>query len=142
MVRTIDQSSFDIDSLIARNDTVLHSFFNTCFNRSNVFFRYSTADDFTFEDKARTWFKRLQSNDRMTVLTATAGLTDKFALCLDSFADGLFVRNLRFTNLSLYLEFTFQTVNDNIQVQLAHAGDNGLSGFMIGISTESRILLS
>ena len=57
-------------------------------------------------------------------------------------ANGLAVSNLRSTDVSLDLELTEQTVNDDLQMELAHAGDDGLTGFFIGLGTEGRVFFS
>jgi len=57
-------------------------------------------------------------------------------------AHRLFVGNLGLTHIRFYLKLTQQTVYDDLQVQLAHAGDDGLAGLLIGVGAESGILLS
>lgn len=54
---------------------------------------------------------------------------------------GLAVGNLGLTNVSVNLELTEQTVNDDLEVQLAHAGDDGLAGLVVGRHREGRVLL-
>ena len=64
----------------------------------------------------------------MTVLAFTTRLTGVLVVDLDPrLADGLFVRNLRITYIGLYLKLTQQSVNDDLQMKLAHTGDE-LSG--------------
>ncbi|MNL80588.1 hypothetical protein D3C87_2074810 [compost metagenome] len=76
----------------------------------------------------------------MTVLTATARLTDELTLDLDLLADRLTVRDLRLTDVGVHLELAKQTVDDDLQVELAHAGDQGLRGLGIVLHAEGRIL--
>ena len=71
----------------------------------------------------------------MTVLALTAGLTSVLHIGIRILADRLFVSNLRLTDVSLNLKLTQQTVNDDLQMELTHAGDDGLTGFFIGICT-------
>ena len=40
------------------------------------------------------------------------------------------------------VEFTTHTVNQHVEVELAHTGNNGLAGFFIGVHAEGRIFLS
>ena len=49
------------------------------------------------------------------------------------------IGNLRRAYVGLYLELAQQTVNDNLQMQLAHAGDDGLAGLLIGVGLEGGI---
>ena len=57
----------------------------------------------------------------MSVLSVTAGLPDELALCLDGLADRLAVCNLRLADLAVDLELAEHAVNDDLQMQLAHA---------------------
>ena len=54
---------------------------------------------------------------------------------------GLAVGNLGLTNVSVNLELAEQTVDDDLEVQLAHAGDDGLAGLVVGGHLEGRVLL-
>ena len=78
----------------------------------------------------------------MAVLTLTTGLTSVLLVDVSGAADGLLVSNLRRTYVSLYLELAQQTVNDDLQMKLAHASDDGLAGLFIGVSLEGRVLFS
>ena len=71
----------------------------------------------------------------------TAGLTDIASLALRALADALLVRDLRFADSRLDAEFAQQAVNDDFQMQLAHAGDDRLTGRFVGIGLERRIFL-
>ena len=59
----------------------------------------------------------------------------------DGLADRLAVCNLRVTDVALHLEFTTHTVDDDVELQLAHAGDQGLAGLFVGLHLEGRILV-
>ena len=52
------------------------------------------------------------------------------------------VGNLRGAHVGLHLELTQQTVDDDLQMELAHAGDDGLAGLLVGIGAEGGVLLS
>ncbi|MNF01788.1 hypothetical protein D3C80_2008330 [compost metagenome] len=41
------------------------------------------------------------------------------------------VSNLRFTDVRFNVEFTLHTVNDDVEVQLTHTGDNSLVSFFV-----------
>ena len=55
--------------------------------------------------------------------------------------DRLAIGYLRLADVCLNLKFTQHTVNDNLQMQLAHAGDDRLARFLIRIAAEGRIFL-
>ncbi len=75
----------------------------------------------------------------VTVLTFTARLTLVHAFAVDGFSYGLAVSNLRRADVRFDLEFSQKSVYDNVEVQLAHARDNGLTGFLVGISLERGV---
>ena len=69
----------------------------------------------------------------MTVLAAATGLAYEFAFGLfHQFAQCFTVGYLRLAYIGLNLEFTFQPIDDDLEVQFTHAGDDGLSGLLIG----------
>ena len=75
----------------------------------------------------------------MAILTATTGLTNKLALGMhDRLTSSLTISNLRFTDVAVNLELTTQTVNDDLEMQLAHAGNNGLTSSRRSVRTLER----
>ena len=75
----------------------------------------------------------------MTILAAAAGLTNKLTFTFSFLTDGFTVSNLRRTDVAVHLEFTAHPVDDDVEVQLAHTGDDRLAGFFIRIRLERRI---
>ena len=49
-------------------------------------------------------------------------------------ADRLAVGHLRLADVRLHLELAPHAVDDDLQVQLAHAGDDGLAGLLVGVT--------
>src|SRR3546814_13241176 len=89
-----------------------------------------------------TWLERLELEDNVTGLAATAGLLDELAF--DFFAGlayGFAVGNLRFAHVGFYTKLATHMIDQLFQVQLAHAGNNGLSGLFVAAHTERRIFL-
>ncbi len=77
----------------------------------------------------------------MTELTTTTGLTDISALDIHSLGDGFAVRNLRSAHRRLDFVFSEQAVYDDLQVQLAHAGDDCLACLFIRVGFKRRVFL-
>ena len=50
---------------------------------------------------------------------------------LDALRDRLAVGNLRLAHVGLDLELTLHAVNQDVEVKLAHAGDDGLAGLLV-----------
>ena len=53
--------------------------------------------------------------------------------------DSFLIGNLRFTDIRLNLKLTHQAVNDDFQMELTHAGDDGLTSFLVGVGSEGRV---
>ncbi len=59
----------------------------------------------------------------------------------DGLAGGLAIRDLRLADVRLDLELAQQPVDDDLEVQLAHAGDDRLAGLLVRTHAERRVLL-
>ena len=78
----------------------------------------------------------------MTILTFTTGLTNEFTFALNSLADGFTIGNLGIAYSAVNVEFSLQTVDDDIKVEFTHTGDDGLGRFGIRADTEGRVFFS
>ena len=78
-------------------------------------------------EQRATLLHRLQLDLDVAVLATTAGLFDEFAFSLDCLADGFAVSHLRTTHVGFDLELALHTIDDDVEMQLAHARDNGLT---------------
>ena len=61
-------------------------------------------------------------------------------LLLGDLLDGLLVGDLGSAHVGLHLELTEQTVYDDLQMELAHAGDDGLASLFVGPGLEGGVL--
>src|SRR5699024_5026104 len=61
---------------------------------------------------------------------------------LNRLADGLTVGNLWVTDVGLNLELALHAVNEDVEVQLAHAADDGLAGLLVQVDGEGGVLFS
>ena len=141
MERAVDDIDFDIDDREAGDDAVGQGFANAFFNRGDEFLRNDTADDLVVEDIAFAPDFRTDDENAVTVLTAAAGLTDVFTLSLDFAGDGLAVGNLGGAGGGVNLELAAEPLDQNLEVELAHAGDDGLAGFVVSPDLEGRVFV-
>src|SRR5690606_429449 len=149
MVGTIVQSDLDVDHRVTRDDTILQLFEGPFLDRRHVFLGNHTTDDFGSELEVHLFVaflvrlsERLDTQPDMTELTATTGLTNELAFLLDTAADGFAVGDLRLADVGFHLELATHAVNDDIQVQFTHTGDDGLTSLFVGLDAEGRIFLS
>ena len=84
---------------------------------------------------------RVQLDLGVPVLTAAAGLANVFAFRLRVLANGLAIRDLRLADVGLDLVLAHHAVDDDFQMQFAHAADDGLSAVGIGVNLEGGIFL-
>ena len=142
MVRTVEQGDLNVEDREAGDNTGVQGLLDALVDGRDVLLGHDAADDSVDELVAEALLHLLELDDGVAVLTATAGLTDELALSLlDVVTSGLAVGNLGLTNVSVNLELAEQTVDDDLEVQLAHAGDDGLAGLVVGGHLEGRVLL-
>ena len=103
------------------------------------FLRNHAADDPALELVTLSGFLRFQFNPAVAVLAMAAGLPDITSFGLGGLADGFLVGNLGLAHGCLNFEFPKQAVHDDLQVKLAHAGDDRLAGFLVRVGLEGRI---
>ena len=87
-------------------------------------------------------FLRLERQHDVTVLALAARLANELAFDVGGgLADGFAVGHLRLADVGFHAELALHAVDDDFQVQFAHAGDDGLARLFIGAQTEGRVFL-
>ena len=107
----------------------------------NVFLGDVAADDLVLDRDALAAFLRHHVEYDVAELTATARLLGQLAVAFAGLGDGLAIGDLRRTGVGLDVELAAHAVHDDVEVQLAHAGDDRLAGFLVGLDREGRIFL-
>ena len=102
---------------------------------------HDAADDAVDELVTVASLLRLDAEPDVAVLAAAAGLPDELAFLFDLAADRLAVGDLRLADVRLDLELALHAIDDDVEVQLAHAGNDGLAGFLVGADAERRVFL-
>src|ERR1035438_7070444 len=139
MERAVDDFDFDVNDLVAGIHAALDGFFDAVNDRWNVFLGNGAADNFIDDFYALAFFIRRNGDAGVAVLALAAGLPDELALAFSVFGDRLAIRNLRSAGVGFHLEFALEAVNDDFQMQLAHARNDELAGFLVGETAERRI---
>src|SRR3990167_10421829 len=75
----------------------------------------------------------------MSVLASSSRLTNIFALCFRHLFDGLFVGDLGFANVGLYLKLALHAIYHDFEMKLSHTRDNRLPSLYIRSDLECRI---
>ena len=84
---------------------------------------------------------RLDAQLHLRVLAAAAGLLLVRVLVLGRVADRFAIGDLRLADVRFDVELALHAVDDDFEVQLAHAGENGLSGLGVGGNLQRRIFV-
>src|SRR5690606_3016149 len=136
MIRTVVKSDLDVDHRITGQDAVLHLLLDALVDRGNVILGHDAANDGIDKLVALTALQRLDAKPDVTVLTTPTRLPDELAFLLDQLADGLAVGNLRLADVALDLELPLHAVDNDLEMQLTHAGDDGLPRLLVGADAE------
>src|SRR5215213_6735600 len=144
VVRPIDELDLDVDDRVAGDDAGIERLLDALVHAGDVLPGDDTADDLVLElvSPGIGVFEMLGVDDRVAVLAAATCLPDEAALdAVDALADGLAVRDLRAADVGVHPELAQQPVDDDLQVQLAHAGDDGLARLLVATHGEGWVLL-
>src|SRR5712692_8605409 len=140
--RAVHQLHLHIHHRIAGKDAVLQRLFDALLDRTDVFLGDRAADDVVLEHEPGAGLAWLQVDHDVAVLAAAARLADELALdVLDAFANRLAVGDLRAAHVGVDLEFPPHALDDDLEVQLAHAADYRLGRLGIGVNAERWIFL-
>src|SRR5205809_4178426 len=141
VVGAVDQLYLHIHHRIAGEDAVLERLLHPLLHRPDVLPRDRAPDDLVLEDEAGARRPRLEVDDHVAVLAAAPGLPDEPALdVFDALADGLAVGDLGPADVGLHLELALHPVHDDLEVQLAHPGDDRLVRLRVGVHAEGGVL--
>jgi hypothetical protein len=84
---------------------------------------------------------RLHAKLHLGILSAATGLLLMRVLVLGVVANGLTVGDLRFAHIRFDVEFALHALDDDLEMQFAHAGQNRLTSLGIGIHLQRRIFV-
>src|SRR6266704_1453654 len=85
--------------------------------------------------------QRMNLELAMAVLAAAAGLANVFPFGCRAAANRFAISDLRPADAGLHAKFPQHAIDDNFEMQFAHAGNQGLSGIRIGMHAEGGVFL-
>src|SRR4051812_30812475 len=145
VVRTVDQRRLDADHRVAGEHAVLHGVLHALVDRRDVLAGDAPTGDLVLELVGRRVAAHLQRRQcdlhLRELARATRLLLVRVVVALDGLADRLAVGHLRLADVGLDVELTPHPVDQDLQVQLAHAGDDRLTGLLVETDLERRVLL-
>ena len=111
-------------------------------DRGDVLLRDHPSGDLVHELVAAAGPGGLQGDDHVAVLALAAGLADVAELdLLDLLAHRLAVGHLGLAHVGVHVELAEHPVHQDLEVELAHPGDDRLAGLLVGLDPEGRVLL-
>src|SRR3954447_4585084 len=146
VVGAVLQRHLDVDHRVAGQYAELHRLLGAFVHRRDVLAGDAATGDGVDElvPALTTGLDagRLDVDDHARELTGSTGLLlVRVVDLLDLLLDGLAVGDLRLADVRLDPELALHPVDQHLEVQLAHAGDDGLAGVLVGPDLEGRVLL-
>src|SRR5690606_20103861 len=133
VVAAVHQGDPHVHHRVAGQHTRLHGFLHAGLHRGDVLLGHDAAHDLALELEAATGLQRLDLQHHVAVLAPATPLPDELAFPPYRLAQRLPVSHLGPAHVGLYLELPQEPVHDDLQVQFAHALDDGLARFRVGV---------
>ena len=141
VVLAVDERDLDVDHRVAGLDAGPERLLDALGDGGDELARHGAALDLRDELEALAGV-RLDVDVDDAELARAAGLLDEAALDLvRRAADRLAVGDLRAPDVRLDAVLALHAVDEDLEVQLAHAGDLDLAGLLVGLHLEGRVLL-
>src|ERR1022692_3707640 len=132
VVRTVENRDLDVHDRIARDHAGLNRLLDSLVDRGDELSRHGPADDAVDEFIAFAGGERLDLQPDVAILAAAARLAHEFAFRFHGAAYGFAIRDLRLANVGIDLEFALHAIDDDLEMQFAHAGNDRLAGLLVG----------
>src|SRR5690606_31809958 len=127
VVRTVNQTNLDVDHRVSCHRSTGHRFANALVDRWYIFLRHRTADRLVDELVTGATIPRLDLENDMAVLALAARLTHKLAFLPDRLANRLAIGDLRLADVRFDIELATHAVDEDVEMQLTHTGNDRLS---------------
>src|SRR5215813_158599 len=125
-----NQAHLDVDHFIACQEATLHRVLDSLLNRLDVLAWNGATGNFVYKNKTLAG-RRLDLQFNVRVLTTTTCLLLEDLLARGRLRNGFAIGNLRLAHIGLDTELSLHAIDDDLEVQLTHAGYDGLAGFLI-----------
>src|SRR5436190_1642606 len=138
--RAVIQNRANARHRIAGHDAALHRFLDALLGRLDELARDGTAGDL-IDELEPAFRNRLEAHLDVAVLALAARLAHELSFGFRLARDRLAIRDLRLADVRTDVELADHTVDDDLEVQLAHAADDGLVRLRVRVDLERRIFL-
>ena len=141
MKRAVEKAHLHVDQRVAAENALGERLFGALPDRGDELLGHHAADDAVLEHETGAALQRRDLQPDVAVLPAPAALADEAPLAPGGGAQRLAVGDLRAADARLDAEFALEPVDDDLEVQLAHAGDERLPALLVGADLEGRVLV-
>ncbi len=143
MEGTAGNAGVDINNRIAGYQTVSEGFHDPLHDSRDVFFWKIASGSSILGSYSLPLFVRREAESDMTIcrLASKSSITDKFPIALSGCRDCFAISDLWLTHIRLHPELTFQAIDDDFEVKLAHSSNNGLPGLLVSLDYEGGIFV-
>mmetsp|Transcript_130755 Transcript_130755/g.317607 ORF Transcript_130755/g.317607 Transcript_130755/m.317607 type:complete len:309 (-) Transcript_130755:1217-2143(-) len=142
VVLAVEERRLDVDDGETGDDTGAHHVLEALLDAGDVLLGHGTALEVGLELETGAGLEGLELDGHLGVLAGTAGLLLVGVGGAGVLGDGLAVVHLGRADVRLDLELALEAVDDDVEVELAHALDHGLVGLLIPAVTEGWVFAS
>ena len=140
VVGAVDQRDLEVDHREAGEHACVQHRLEALFDARDVFLRHRAADDLVLELEPRAGRRRLDDDLDARELAGAAGLLLVGVVDLGALRDLLAVGHLRRADIGVDLVGAPEDVDFDVEMQFAHALEDGLAALLVGRDPERRIL--
>src|SRR6476620_1026371 len=141
VIGAVDEADLDVEDREAREHSGIDDALHALLYARDVFLRHIAADHLVLELEALAGLVRLDHELDAGELARAAGLLLVGVVDLGFARHGLAIGDLRRADIGLDLELAAHAIDDDVEMQLAHALDDSLARLMIDRDAEGRVLL-
>ncbi len=141
METTVVERDLEVQAGVAGERALVDGGLEALVHGGDVFLRHVAADDLGLEDETGAGFAGLDDVVDLRELAGTTGLLLVGVAVVDRLGDGFAVGDLRRADVDLDLVGALEDVDLDVEVELAHALEDHLVGFLVGLDAEGRIFL-
>src|SRR5271156_1234931 len=139
MIGAVEQYHLEIDDWKTGKYTRLCGRLQPFLDPWHIFLRHGATDHCVLKDKAGARRQRLEAELDASELAGTAGLLLVRVVDFGRAGDRLAIGDLRRTDIGAHFEFALHTIDDDLEMQLAHSLDHRLAALVVDSDAEGRV---
>ena len=139
MIRAVVQLDADVVDRVAGHHAAHQRVLDALADRVDERLRDRSLEDLVLEDVSGARLAGIEVNLHVRVVAAAAGLACVLHLAVGRTRERFLVGDQRTADARLDAELALQAVEDDLEVQLAHAADDDVAGRLAALDAERRV---